>query len=1257
MIKSLYIHSLCLRRWLPYPALLSAVAAFSLGANVQAQEGEELEEVTVTGSRIVRRDYVSNSPIVTIEAEAFEQQTGLNIESYLNQLPEYNPAASPVTAANQDVQITPTNSVGIASISLRGFGPNRNLVLVDGHRPVPVNALMVTDINGIPSSLIQRAETITGGASAVYGADAVGGVTNFIVRKDYEGFEFDGQYGITEDGDGDENRISMLFGTNFADDRGNVTFSAERYERKAAMQIERDYYKDYWASPATPGYFFFNQGINGYSCSPACPTYGAMRSLFGGQNPGGWFWAADAFGPGSNPNTGAMSSGMNVSFNPDGTIFSTSAPIGLSRIDPATIDGLHYAYQTILNPLDSTNSTTAQGLKWNRLDGFASSPQDRYSFFASGNFDVTDTISIFARGRWAESVTETTLFGTDAISGWETNVPFNPATDSPITGMVYDAATYAAVAAAADPAAYLLANYANPNFIPHGAGTVKYCSAGVGGCPANGITDLANDRVGTSTAALVNTLVPYHPVPVEMAWLLNSRSNPSARWQPQWYPETGLPPRSTYNTIATWQMEGGVDFEIPFRDWSGEVYFSHGESDTYNVAGGNLSLARYRALANQQDWGAGTTGTGNTFYAVGQNAATATVVSTIRPTFGSGDFACTSGFYDTFFGGDQRLSKDCYDAVNAVLQTRTEMDQEIVEVNLQGGVYDLPAGELRMALGYQRRSTDGKFFPDILQSQDSFTDQVVGVYPTGYLDASTLVNDYYVEALVPVVKDLPYVQSFELELGARYSDYEGEGVADASYDPTLTGTTEWTYKILGSLEVKDWLRLRGGYNLATRAPNLGEMFLNPQEIFTGGGNFGDPCSVRANAPWGAGGTARYDDEVPTEPTAPVLASGQDQAGADRTADICTILMGATGAADYYNGIVGGVDSNRDFTQQGAGGGFAWVIQKGNPELRPEVAKTFTAGFVMNSPIENPWLSGITLAFDWYMVNIKNTIMTYSIDYANYRCFGAPTGLSAAEQAAAPACQLLPRDQVNGAALSTVLSYDNQATIETSGFDIAFNWGSEIADLGLINLPGRIGFNMQATLLDYYKTRQSPAPYDVEVEWKGSLGPNLSGTQGGAYDYRLFGSLSYSLNNWSASLRWRHLPGVYSAGYAEQQALIANNAEVTAGAPGLILTYTPTTEIETSAYDVFDLSANWSINEMFSLRAGITNLADKRPNFVAPSAGRPATEWDATELAAVCGGAPGCANPTTYSLPVVGTFNGGYYDTLGRRFFVGFKASY
>lgn len=1219
---------------------LCATAIFALSGAlvtpVYAQNtssgGKVLEEVTVTGSRIQRRDYTSNSPIVTVDAADFEQQTGLNVESYLNQLPEYNPATSPVTT-NQDVQITPTNSVGIASISLRGFGPNRSLVLVDGKRPVPVNALMVTDVNGIPSSLLQRVETITGGASAVYGADAVGGVTNFILRKNYEGFEFDGQYGMPEAGSGNESRISMLFGANFASGRGNVTFSAERYQRDAAWAADRSAYTDRWRDPRAPGYFFFVQGSNAYSCDPNCPTWGTTKALFGGQNPSAWF-------AGFTADSGETPTYVDLQFNPDGTIWASGfpfqTPVGQSRsqIDK---DSLRYQSRTVLDNSDSTGQATMDGLKWNNLLQYASAPQDRYSFFGSANFEFSDKLSVYARARYAQSQTRTILFGTNAISGWETSIPYDPNVDSPVDPTLDYTSAAVQAQIAAGPAAFIAAN-PNPGFIAHGAPGAQhpvpaelaillnsrqvetYCLYGGFGCP---VPFQLPYTVATSDAALAGTAVP--------------NTGPNARWQPQWNPDTSLPPRSTYNTIETWQIESGINFELPWRDWNGEVYASHGQSNTYNVASGNLDLLRYRVLSNMPDYGYHTKGTGNTFYATGTNASNAQIVSTIRPEFGVGDFKCTSGFYDTYFGGDQPLSEDCFNAINAPLQTRTEITQDIVEVNLQGGVYDLPAGELRAAVGYQHREVRGVFNPDILQSEYNFVDQVVGVYPTGYLDASTTVNDYYIEALIPVVKDMPYVQKLELETGARYSLYQE------------TDDQEWTYKVLANWEVKDWLRFRGGYNRATRAPNLGELFLNLQEVFGAGGQFGNPCNIRSNNPFGAGGTTLATDPIVTNPSegAPVLAAGQTQAGADSTEMICEALMGTAGANYYYRS---GLDVTAD-----NGGGFAWVLQKGNPRLQPETADTWTAGFVMRSPLSNPWLSNITLSFDWYKVDIDNAIMNISVDYANYLCFGTntvSTPAEAAAQAATPECRNLPRDQRNGAALNVTLPYDNLGTISTSGYDAAFTWSATIADLGF-NVPGNLAFSLQATILDYYETKQSPLAFDLNTDWTGSLGPTLPGTNGGAYDYRLFGNLSYSKDNWSVALRWRHLPSVWTAGYNSQQAIIENNASVAAGGAGMMLSYTPTTEIETDSYDVFDLAATWDYNEHFSLRAGVTNLFDTDPTNVGSTAGYA----PGSDLTTVCNSAPGCQNPTGYSLFSLGGFNGGYYDTIGRRFFLGLKARF
>ena len=248
------------------------------------------------------------------------------------------------------------------------------------------------------------------------------------------------------------------------------------------------------------------------------------------------------------------------------------------------------------------------------------------------------------------------------------------------------------------------------------------------------------------------------------------------------------------------------------------------------------------------------------------------------------------------FAGDTRPSENCLTAVQAQLQTRTQNQQNIYEVNAQGGLFELPAGQVRAAVGFQFRENRAQFIPDILQSTSSFADQVVGVYPTGYMDARILTRDTYAELLIPILRDQG-LKNLELEFGGRYSNY------------SATDST-FTYKVALNAELNDWFRLRGGYNRATRAPNLGELFLATQEIFTVGGNFGDPCGLRSNAPYSAAGAI---DPLTGEPYPdpqvgagetddPQLAPGQTQAGADSAYLICQAMMGGPGSNAMLLGL-------------------------------------------------------------------------------------------------------------------------------------------------------------------------------------------------------------------------------------------------------------------------------------------------------------------------------------------------------------------
>src|SRR5688572_4093608 len=164
--------------------------------------------IVVTGSRIARRDYTATSPIVTIDADLIEESSQINLEANLNKLPQFTPALTQFNTG--DFQANANNTIGISTVSLRQLGSNRNLVLIDGRRGMPVSGTGVVDINSIPSAAVQRVEVITGGASSTYGADAVGGVVNFILRDDFTGFEVDAQGGISERGDGEEYRVATL---------------------------------------------------------------------------------------------------------------------------------------------------------------------------------------------------------------------------------------------------------------------------------------------------------------------------------------------------------------------------------------------------------------------------------------------------------------------------------------------------------------------------------------------------------------------------------------------------------------------------------------------------------------------------------------------------------------------------------------------------------------------------------------------------------------------------------------------------------------------------------------------------------------------------------------------------------------------------------------------------------------------------------------------------------------------------------------
>ncbi|XOV79076.1 MAG: TonB-dependent receptor domain-containing protein [Aestuariibacter sp.] len=340
---------------------LGAASATAFTANVSAQEeaaeNENVEKIAVTGSRIRKNDFVSNAPVATIGAEQFQLSATVNTESLLNTLPQVLPGLDR-TSNN------PGN--GTATVDLRGLGTNRTLVLIDGVRAVPTTSSGTVDINSIPTALIEDVEVLTGGASAVYGSDAVAGVVNFILKDDFEGVEVSAGYESTEEGDAEIYSADLTIGGNFADGRGNVVFNMSFTERGELFQGDRDF-------------SFFALNDNGDTLTPGGSPGIPQGHLF--SFAGNW---ADSATPG-----GAF-------FNPDGS------------------------YRNYVASGDGNDQFNYAPVNYIQL------PQERHQITALGKYEITENAEIYARAMFTDSFVPQQLAPTPFYSTIQFNLDGNP---------------------------------------------------------------------------------------------------------------------------------------------------------------------------------------------------------------------------------------------------------------------------------------------------------------------------------------------------------------------------------------------------------------------------------------------------------------------------------------------------------------------------------------------------------------------------------------------------------------------------------------------------------------------------------------------------------------------------------------------------------------------------------------------------------------------------------------------------------------
>jgi iron complex outermembrane receptor protein len=201
-----------------------------------------VEELVVTGSRTIRDGSAAPTPVTTLTTQALNQTAPSNIPDALNRLPQFLGSASQY----HSVTFNATSGLQGNYLNLRGLGPQRVLVLLDGARVPPTSSSNAVDSNIIPQMLVERVDVVTGGASAAYGSDAVSGVVNYVLNKRFNGLTVQAQKSMSgHGGDADAYRLGLAAGTGFADSKGHAEFSVEHYENDGIKrQSDRPYYDD-----------------------------------------------------------------------------------------------------------------------------------------------------------------------------------------------------------------------------------------------------------------------------------------------------------------------------------------------------------------------------------------------------------------------------------------------------------------------------------------------------------------------------------------------------------------------------------------------------------------------------------------------------------------------------------------------------------------------------------------------------------------------------------------------------------------------------------------------------------------------------------------------------------------------------------------------------------------------------------------------------------------------------------------------------
>lgn len=772
-------------------AAAPAVAQESQLPGVEVRGEDRVDEIVVTGTRIRRDPANSPTPLIQVGGEALRESGLPTVVDYLATIPALSNSLVPSDTTGSNL-----NDGGLEFANLRSLGSGRTLTLVDGRRHVgSARGNLAVDVSVIPRLLIENIEIITGGASSVYGADAVSGVVNYVLRRDFEGLEFDINYGqLVQGGDAVTRRVSVLAGANLLDDRLNIYVHGE-YEK--ADEVYGEYLN--WMRDS--------RIVLGVDADPSNPAIGPINdgfidnaAFFGARRLDRPRWGSTTLANMQQPSRltnplvpyldcpGASTSGNCFNVAPGYTWWYDGPTARLANF------GQRIGNVGANRPWNiGGDGEPANYTSFNQRSYFPEQEAQRYQ--AGLNFRVTDNIT----ARFEVKYTTEDTFDVGQPSFFDifvSNFSLAAGTGTAITpGYIQPTSAFSTRLDNAFLPANVAAAIANNTFTRYGAPTAN----------ADGAV------IATNVAAAI------------------AKHNGFSIDRPQ---ENN---REITRYVAA--LEGSLDSLLFLRDFNWGVSYVYGEMNNVNREYGHDAIRLGHALDAVVDTAGIVNGRPGEIvcrvqklHAEGrviteQNPYTATTVYT-----DAGTNPEVAGCVPLNVFGNGNQSAEGLEYITAWIAVREKNIQENAQLFFAGSLWDFwGAGPIGVALGaeWRREYTEG-----VGRDRDRGTRALQVNTGVDFPGAEYESEEIFAELSIPLLRDSWLGEYAELSGSFRRFDYTTAGTGDV-YGVNLV------YR-----PIRD-ITLKGSFNTSFRAPNLGENFAPFSQTFFNG--FVDPCDARVIA--------------------------------------------------------------------------------------------------------------------------------------------------------------------------------------------------------------------------------------------------------------------------------------------------------------------------------------------------------------------------------------------------------------------------